>query len=84
MAELKTRNIGTGLHFRAVHLQKYYTESMGTYRGMLPHTEWNSDRLCSLPLFPGMTAGDVDEVADAISDVVGSKRKTRKIRKDEN
>jgi UDP-4-amino-4-deoxy-L-arabinose-oxoglutarate aminotransferase len=84
MAELKTRNIGTGLHFRAVHLQRYYRESMGAYRGMLPHTEWNSDRLCSLPLFPGMTAGDVDEVVDAIRDVVGSKRKTRKIRKDEN
>ena len=72
MAELKQRNIGTGLHFRAVHLQKYYMESVGTQRGMLPHTEWNSDRLCSLPLFPGMTGGDVDEVVDAIKDVLGS------------
>jgi UDP-4-amino-4-deoxy-L-arabinose-oxoglutarate aminotransferase len=32
MAELKDRNIGTGLHFRAVHLQKYYRESMGMVR----------------------------------------------------
>ena len=70
MAELKRRNIGTGLHFRAVHLQKYYMESMGTHRGMFPNTEWNSDRLCSLPLFPDMTAGDVDDVVDAIRDVL--------------
>ncbi|MBN2123014.1 MAG: UDP-4-amino-4-deoxy-L-arabinose aminotransferase [Deltaproteobacteria bacterium] len=71
MAELKKRNIGTGLHFRAVHLQKYYMESMGTQRGMLPDTEWNSDRLCSLPLFPAMTAEDVEDVVEAVKDVLG-------------
>jgi len=65
MRELKQRNIGTGLHFRAVHLQKYYTESMGMRRGMLPNTEWNSDRICSLPLFPEMTFDDVDDVVNA-------------------
>jgi len=70
MQELKQRNIGTGLHFRAVHLQKYYTESMGTHRGMLPNTEWNSDRICSLPLFPDMTFDDVDNVVEAIKEVL--------------
>lgn len=70
MAELKQRNIGTGLHFRAVHLQKYYRESMGTHRGMLPNTEWNSDRICSLPLFPDMTFQDVDDVVEAIKEVL--------------
>ena len=70
MAELKKRNIGTGLHFRAVHLQKYYRESMGTGRGMLPNTEWNSERICSLPLFPDMTKEDVDDVVEAIKDVL--------------
>lgn len=68
--ELKQRNIGTGLHFRAVHLQKYYRESMGTYRGMLPNTEWNSDRICSLPLFPDMTFDDVDNVVETIKEVL--------------
>lgn len=70
MQELKQRNIGTGLHFRAVHLQKYYTESMGTRRGMLPNTEWNSDRICSLPLFPDMTFDDVDDVVNTIREVL--------------
>jgi UDP-4-amino-4-deoxy-L-arabinose-oxoglutarate aminotransferase len=70
MKELKQRNIGTGLHFRAVHLQKYYRECMGMRRGMLPNTEWNSDRICSLPLFPGMTSQDVDDVVTAIKGIL--------------
>jgi len=70
MDRLKKKNIGTGLHFYAVHLQKYYTDAMGTHRGMLPNTEWNSDRICSLPLFPGMTIDDVDDVAVAIKEVI--------------
>ena len=70
MAELKKRNIGTGLHFRAAHLQKYSVQSMGMQRGMLPETEWNSDRICSLPLFPDMTPDDVRDVVAAIKDVL--------------
>ncbi|WP_319406306.1 aminotransferase class I/II-fold pyridoxal phosphate-dependent enzyme [uncultured Desulfosarcina sp.] len=70
MAELKTRNIGTGLHFRAAHLQKYYRETFPDIVGTLPHTEWNSQRICSLPLFPDMTPEDVDDVVDAIKAVL--------------
>ena len=70
MDELKQRKIGTGLHFRAVYLQKYYRETMGMHRGMLPNTEWNSDRMCSLPLFPEMTFDDVDEVVETIKEVL--------------
>jgi len=70
MEELKRRNIGTGLHFRAVHQQKYYRETMKAPSGGLPNTEWNSERICSLPLFPGMTHGDVDDVVDTIKEIL--------------
>jgi UDP-4-amino-4-deoxy-L-arabinose-oxoglutarate aminotransferase len=70
MAELKNRNIGTGLHFRAVHTQKYYRESLNLPAGALPDTDWNSERICSLPLFPAMAEEDVDSVVDAIKEVV--------------
>jgi len=74
MEELKNRNIGTGIHFRAVHLHKYYREIMGFERGTLPNTEWNSDRILSLPLFPDMTETDIQDVVKAIKDVLAKNR----------
>ena len=70
MSELNKRNIGTGLHFRCAHLQRYYREVMGFKAGMLPNTEFNSDRICSLPLFPDMKREDVDDVAAVIREVL--------------
>lgn len=70
MEALKRLNIGTGLHFRAVHLQKFYRDQMGFEQGMLPATEWNSDRICSLPLFPDMRAEDIDDVIDTAKEVL--------------
>jgi len=73
MQQLKQRNIGTGLHFRAVHQQKYYRQSLAQAEGVLPNTEWNADRICSLPLFPDMTVDDVNDVVRAIKDVLQKK-----------
>lgn len=70
MARLKERNVGTGVHFRAVHLQKYYRERFGFRPGDLPATEWSSERMCSLPLFPAMTLADVDTVIEAVESVL--------------
>ncbi len=70
MAELKKRNIGTGIHFKAVHRQKYYRETLQLPEGALANTEWNSDRVCSLPLFPDMALQDVDEVVATIKEVL--------------
>ncbi len=46
MEKLKAMGIGTGLHFRAAHTQKYYRERFPEVS--LPNTEWNSARICSL------------------------------------
>jgi UDP-4-amino-4-deoxy-L-arabinose-oxoglutarate aminotransferase len=70
MALLKEKQIGTGLHFRAVHLQKYYAETFKLQPGFLPHTEWNSNHICSLPLFPAMSDSDQDQVVDAIRETL--------------
>ncbi len=70
MDELKKHGIGTGIHFKAVHLQKYYRQTMPLFRGALPATEWNSQRLCSIPLFPGMRIEDVDYVVAKIKEVL--------------
>ena len=70
MEELKTRNIGTGLHFRAAHTQKFYREKGVAAPGGLANTDWNSERICSIPLFPDMTVTDQQDVIDAIKQAV--------------
>lgn len=69
MAGLKSKGIGTGLHFRAVHSQKFYRENYPGNDG-LRNTEWNSERICSLPLFPDMTENDALRVVAAIKSVI--------------
>ena len=70
MSKLKDRGIGTGVHFRAVHTHKYY-RSLGVAYDHLPNTDWNSERICSLPLFPDMKLDDVDRVVAEIVAVAG-------------
>jgi UDP-4-amino-4-deoxy-L-arabinose-oxoglutarate aminotransferase len=69
MAKLKARGIGTGVHFRAVHEHRYYRAHLKP-RAPLPNTEWNSDRVCSLPLFPDMNVEDVERVVAQIRAIV--------------
>ncbi|HFT6600799.1 TPA: UDP-4-amino-4-deoxy-L-arabinose aminotransferase [Klebsiella oxytoca] len=69
MEKLKAMGIGTGLHFRAAHTQKYYRERFPDVS--LPHTEWNSARICSIPLFPDMTDDDVTRVISALHQLSG-------------
>jgi dTDP-4-amino-4,6-dideoxygalactose transaminase len=68
--ELGRRQIGTSVHFIPVHLQPLYAEQFGYRRGDLPRTEFLSDRIISLPLYPRMTPGDVHDVITAVTDVV--------------
>lgn len=68
MEKLKQKDIGTGLHFRAAHTQKYYRERYPSLS--LPQSEWNSATLCSLPLFPDMSNEDVIRVVDAINEIL--------------
>ncbi|HEU5281309.1 MAG TPA: DegT/DnrJ/EryC1/StrS aminotransferase family protein [Gammaproteobacteria bacterium] len=69
MQAMKDRNVGTGLHYRAVHLYPYYREAFGFKLGDFPHAEDVCDRIVSLPLFPAMTDADHDRVLDAMYDV---------------
>lgn len=70
MDELKQKQIGTGIHFRAVHHHRYYRETLSGKLPALPNTDWNSDRIVTLPLFPTMQERDVDRVIRGIRDIV--------------
>jgi UDP-4-amino-4-deoxy-L-arabinose-oxoglutarate aminotransferase len=68
MAALQARGVGTGIHFIATHLHPYYRTQWPDVQ--LPHSEWNSSRICSIPLFPDMQDSDVERVATAIEAVL--------------
>jgi dTDP-4-amino-4,6-dideoxygalactose transaminase len=63
---LHRQRIGTGIHYRALHLHQYYREAFGYRRGDLPNAEWVSDRTLSLPLSPKLTEDDVQDVIFAV------------------
>jgi dTDP-4-amino-4,6-dideoxygalactose transaminase len=62
MARLKEENIGTGLHFEAVHRTSLYKEGGPE----LPETDYVCERIVSLPLFPGMSDADANDVVAAV------------------
>jgi len=65
MKGLQEQGIGTGIHFIATHLHTWYRQRDPDL--YLPNTEWNSARLCSIPLFPDMSDQDLDRVVGAIA-----------------
>jgi dTDP-4-amino-4,6-dideoxygalactose transaminase len=72
LAELKGRNIGAGLHYTAAHEFSYYAETFGWKPNDYPQAHFVSERILSLPLFPGMTDADQADVVEAVRDVCRS------------
>lgn len=68
MRALSERGIGTQVHYIPVHRQPYYRRRYG--ESALPGADAYYRRTLSLPLFAGMTTGDVDRVVDALADVL--------------
>ncbi len=65
---LTTRNIGTGVHYRGVHLHPFYRSSYGLTPADFPIATDISGRTLSLPLSPKLTEADQDDVVRALAD----------------
>ena len=72
MALMREQNIGTALHYQAVHLYTYYRKTFGWKPGDFPEAEYVSERIVSLPLFPAMTDEDLADAADATKRVAAA------------
>jgi len=70
MRLLEEEHIGIGIHFRALHLQQFYRKRFGYTRGMFPVAERASERVISLPLYPGMTQRALTQVMSAVIRVI--------------
>lgn len=70
IAQLAARGIETAVHYpKPIHLQPAYS-ALGYPAGTFPNAERACDRALSLPLFPSMTAAQVNYVAEAVLEVV--------------
>lgn len=67
---LRRENIGTGFHFHALHLHKYYAETLGYTPQDLPEASAASSEVLSLPLYPSMTDKNVHEVVSGLKKVL--------------
>jgi len=66
LASIQAKGVGVAVNYRAVHLMTYYAERFGFRRGMFPNAERIGDSTITIPLWPAMTDGDVDEVIAAV------------------
>ncbi|MCG6910331.1 MAG: DegT/DnrJ/EryC1/StrS family aminotransferase [Deltaproteobacteria bacterium] len=66
MEALHKENIGTGVHYVALHLHPFYGEKYQLTRGAFPNAEYISDRTLSLPLSPKLSDADVEDVITAV------------------
>ncbi|MBU8870129.1 MAG: DegT/DnrJ/EryC1/StrS aminotransferase family protein [Gemmatimonadales bacterium] len=68
--ELRLRNIGTSVHFIAIHTFSYYREKYGFQPEDFPIANRESNRVITIPLHPGLSDRDVDDVIEAVADIV--------------
>lgn len=68
---LQAKGIGTAIHYPVpVHRQPAY-QRLGYQPGSLPVTERLAGQILSLPMFPGISGGQVTAVCQAISEFYG-------------
>jgi dTDP-4-amino-4,6-dideoxygalactose transaminase len=68
--EMRERRIGTSVHFIPVHTHPYYRDRYGFKPEEFPVAHAEFQRIVSLPLNPRMSDRDVEDVIEAVSDVV--------------
>jgi dTDP-4-amino-4,6-dideoxygalactose transaminase len=72
--ELNIRNIGASVHFIPLHLHPYYIETYGYQPQDFPVSHQQYHRVISLPIYSRMTGQDVQDVINAVTDVVHQHR----------
>jgi dTDP-4-amino-4,6-dideoxygalactose transaminase len=68
--ELSNRNIGTSVHYLPVHMHPFYRDKYGYQPEDNPVAADAYSRMLSLPLHAGLADGDVDDVIQAMREIV--------------
>ena len=72
IAGMQERNIGTSVHFIPIHTFTYYRNEYGYRPQDFPITLHEAERLVSIPLHPGLTDADVQDVIEAVTAVAAA------------
>ena len=67
---MKARNIGTSVHYLPVHMHPFYRDKYGYRPEDNPVSADAYERMLSLPLHAGLSDEDVDDVIQAVRDLV--------------
>jgi dTDP-4-amino-4,6-dideoxygalactose transaminase len=67
--------IGTSVHFIPLHIQPFFRDTYQLTPGDFPAALNAYQRVVSLPIYPGMTDEDVEDVICAVEQIVGTHRK---------
>jgi dTDP-4-amino-4,6-dideoxygalactose transaminase len=73
--ELKRAGIETSVHFIPLHLHPYYQRRFGYRPGDFANAEDAYSRAISLPIFPDMTADEVERVVRTVENLVVNSRR---------
>jgi len=72
--ELKARNIGSSVHYLPVHMHPFYRDKYGYRPEDCPVAADAFTRMLTLPLHPGLSEEDVQDVIEAVRDIVSAFR----------
>lgn len=68
--ELTKANIGTSVHFIPLHLHPFYSKTFQLQPNDFPIALHEYQRVLSLPIYPGMTDEDVEDVIAAVVQII--------------
>jgi perosamine synthetase len=73
--ELKRRSIGTSVHWLPLHMHPYYRATYGYRPEDLPCAAALYPELITLPLYPDLTAGDIEYVCQTLREIIARHQK---------
>lgn len=77
ISELQNRKVGASVHFIPIFLHPFFKQWASLLHNQCPRSLELYPRLVSLPLYPSMTEGEVQYVANAVREIVEKFRKSR-------
>ena len=70
LAAMHQRKIGTGVHYRSLHMHPYYRDRWGFRPEQFPNAYTIGEHTVSLPLTPKLSDRDVDRVVSAVQTIL--------------